>query len=119
MQIITFIKVSGKMEKQMVMVCFSINLIRTRVYLYMKDNLKMINNMDTDRNNGMVKKPITLVISLMERKLEKVNLYLMAMYIMENLLMENFMEKVNITLLKQEKHTLVISLITKCKEKVS
>ena len=51
------------MEKLMVKVCSLINLIRTRGYLFMKDSLKTINKMDTDKSNGMVKKPITLVIS--------------------------------------------------------
>ena len=70
----TFIKVNGKMAKLMDMVFFLINQIRTRAYPSMKDSFQMINNMDMGKSNGMVKKTITLVILLMERKLEKVNL---------------------------------------------
>jgi len=70
------------MEKLMDKVFSLINQILARVYHFTKDSLKTINNMDMDKSNGMVKRPITLEIFKMAKKQEEVNLYLMAMYMM-------------------------------------
>lgn len=77
-----FIKANGKMEKLMDKVFSLINQILARVYLFTKDSLKTINNMDMDKSNGMVKRPFTLEIFKMAKKQEEVNLYLTAMYMM-------------------------------------
>lgn len=56
---------------------------------------KMINIMEKVLNNGITIKSFTLVILLMVKRLEKVNLSSMVMFMKEISLMENSMEKEN------------------------
>lgn len=109
MQMVIYIKVSGKMEKLMVWVSFLTNKV-----LFMKVNGKTINNMVKVLKVGIKDLLSILEISLREKKQVKVDLNMMEAFLKEILLMENFVEKENIISQNQANFMKVIFWIIKC-----